>query len=64
LLFAQSTKKSGIRSSSPASITVHVEEFAERGPVRPQQAKVTDANLTSVAIDRDGRPRPIPAAGG
>jgi len=45
------------------SITVHVEVFAERGTVRSQQAKVTDASLTYVAIDRDGRPRAIPAAG-
>lgn len=44
------------------SITVHVEVFAEHGPARPQQAKVTDASLTYVAIDRDGRPRAIPEA--
>ncbi|HEX6018773.1 MAG TPA: acyl-CoA thioesterase [Burkholderiaceae bacterium] len=43
------------------SITVHVEVFAERGPIRPQQVKVTDASLTYVAIDRDGRPRAISA---
>jgi len=42
------------------SITVHVEVFAERNPARPQLAKVTDANLTYVAIDTQGRPRQVP----
>ncbi|HMZ02372.1 MAG TPA: acyl-CoA thioesterase [Burkholderiaceae bacterium] len=42
------------------SVTVHVEVFAERNPADPQIVKVTEANLTYVAIDRDGRPRPIP----
>jgi acyl-CoA thioesterase YciA len=42
------------------SITVHVEVYAERNPANPQVVKVTDANLTYVAIDRDGTPRPIP----
>jgi acyl-CoA thioesterase YciA len=42
------------------SITVHVEVFAERNPAAPQMAKVTDANLTYVAIDGDGKPRAIP----
>jgi acyl-CoA thioesterase YciA len=42
------------------SVTVHVEVLAERNPASPQVVKVTEANLTYVAIDRDGRPRPIP----
>jgi len=42
------------------SITVHVEVFAERNPAAPQMVKVTDANLTYVAIDGEGQPRPIP----
>jgi acyl-CoA thioesterase YciA len=42
------------------SVTVHVEVLAERNPAAPQLVKVTEANLTYVAIDRDGRPRPIP----
>jgi acyl-CoA thioesterase YciA len=42
------------------SVTVHVEVLAERNPADPQVVKVTEANLTYVAIDRDGRPRPIP----
>jgi acyl-CoA thioesterase YciA len=42
------------------SVTVHVEVLAERNPMNPQVVKVTEANLTYVAIDRDGKPRPIP----
>jgi acyl-CoA thioesterase YciA len=42
------------------SVTVHVEVLAERNPERPELVKVTEANLTYVAIDRYGRPRPIP----
>ena len=43
------------------SITVHVEVYAERNPANLQVVKVTEANLTYVAIDRDGRPRPVTA---
>ena len=42
------------------SITVHMEVYAERDPANVQLVKVTEANLTYVAIDRIGRPRPIP----
>lgn len=42
------------------SITVHVEVYAERNPSQPQIVKVTDASLTYVAIDKDGKPRPVP----
>lgn len=42
------------------SITVHVEVYAERNPSHPKIVKVTDANLTYVAIDRNGKPRPVP----
>ena len=45
------------------SVTVHVEVYAERNPADPQTVKVTEANLTYVAIDREGRPRPIPRPG-
>jgi acyl-CoA thioesterase YciA len=41
------------------SVTVHVAVYAERNPADLQFVKVTEANLTYVAIDRDGRPRPI-----
>ena len=42
------------------SVTVKVEVFAERRPSDPTVVKVTEATLTYVAIDRDGRPRPVP----
>jgi acyl-CoA thioesterase YciA len=42
------------------SITVHVEVYAERNPADVQVVKVTEANLTYVAIDAAGKPRPIP----
>jgi acyl-CoA thioesterase YciA len=41
------------------SVTVHVEVLAERNPAHPQVVKVTEANLTYVAIDGSGRPRQI-----
>ena len=42
------------------SITVHVEVFAERNPANLQVVKVTEANLTYVAIDGQGKPRQVP----
>ena len=42
------------------SVTVHVEVYAERDPANLHVVKVTEANLTYVAIDRDGKPRLIP----
>jgi acyl-CoA thioesterase YciA len=42
------------------SVTVNVEVFAERRPSDPKVVKVTEATLTYVAIDGNGRPRPIP----
>ncbi len=44
------------------SVTVHVEVYAERNPANLQVVKVTEANLTYVAIDLKGQPRPIPKA--
>lgn len=41
------------------SITVNVEVFAERDPVNPHVVKVTEASLTYVAIDHEGKPRVI-----
>ena len=41
------------------SITVQVEVFAERFGAQGQFVKVTEASLTYVAIDDQGRPRPI-----
>ena len=42
------------------SVTVNVEVYAERNPANLHVVKVTEANLTYVAIDRNGQPRPIP----
>src|SRR3954453_7725570 len=42
------------------SVTVNVEVFAERNPADLHVVKVTEANLTYVAIDGNGKPREIP----
>ena len=42
------------------SITVKVEVYAERFQSQGQFVKVTEANLTYVAIDEQGKPRPVP----
>ena len=42
------------------SITVRVEVFAERHRYQGQYVKVTDATVTYVAIDEQGRPRELP----
>ena len=41
------------------SITVKVEVFAERFSMQGTYLKVTQANVTYVAIDANGKPRPI-----
>ena len=41
------------------SITVAVEVYAERFSEQGQYIKVTEASLTYVALDEQGRPRPI-----
>ncbi|MFM7698329.1 MAG: acyl-CoA thioesterase [Limnohabitans sp.] len=41
------------------SITVKVEVFAERFSMQGRYLKVTEANVTYVAIDANGKPRPI-----
>ncbi|MDA7417834.1 acyl-CoA thioesterase [Xenophilus arseniciresistens] len=43
------------------SITVKVEVFAERIRQQGEYVKVTEATLTYVAIDDNGRPRALPA---
>lgn len=40
-----------------SSITVQVEVVAERNPANPEVVKVTEAQLTYVAIDHQGKPR-------
>ncbi|MES1163062.1 MAG: acyl-CoA thioesterase [Rhizobacter sp.] len=44
------------------SVTVNVEVYAERNPVKPEIVKVTEANITFVAIDQHGKPRLIPTS--
>jgi acyl-CoA thioesterase YciA len=41
------------------SITVNVEVYAQRNPEEIEIVKVTEATLTFVATDRNGRPRPV-----
>ena len=42
------------------SVTVNVEVYAERGRADTKVVKVTEATLTFVAIDLEGKPRPVP----
>ncbi|MBK6639427.1 MAG: acyl-CoA thioesterase [Rhodocyclaceae bacterium] len=42
------------------SITVDVQVFAERNPANPVLVKVTEAQLTYVAINDDGTKRDVP----
>ena len=42
------------------SITVDVEVFAQRDPVKPVCVKVTEATLTYVAVGEDRKPRVVP----
>jgi acyl-CoA thioesterase YciA len=42
------------------SVSVHVQVYAERNPAELQVVKVTEADLTYVAIDDQGRPRSLP----
>lgn len=41
------------------SMTVVVDVFAERYPHRTECVKVTEATLTFVAVDENGKPRPV-----
>lgn len=42
------------------SITVNVEVYSQRDPVKPICAKVTEATLTFVAVDHNRKPRVVP----
>ena len=44
------------------SVSVHVEVWAERRPADPLLVKVTEAKVTYVAIDINGKPRPVRAS--
>ena len=43
-----------------SSITVEVDVYAQRYPAQEPCVRVTEATLTYVAVDRNGRPRPVP----
>ncbi len=43
------------------SMKLHIEAWAQRFQTHVRE-KVTDAVFTFVAIDENGRPRPVPAA--
>ena len=47
-----------IKKIGTTSVTVNVEVFAQR-KARMEIVKVTDANLTYVHIDKNGKPKPI-----
>ena len=51
---------SSVKRIGRTSITVDVEVFAERFSEQGNYVKVTEALLTYVAIDSEGRPRPLP----
>ncbi len=51
---------SSITRIGRTSITVQVEVYAERFRDQGRYAKVTEASVTYVAIDDEGKPRPIP----
>ncbi|MCH8263621.1 MAG: acyl-CoA thioesterase [Proteobacteria bacterium] len=42
------------------SVTVKVEVYAQRNPDNPETIKVTEAELTYVALDKNRKPRSIP----
>ena len=50
---------SSITRVGNTSITVKVEVFAERFSMQGVYLKVTEANVTYVAIDSNGKPKPI-----
>jgi acyl-CoA thioesterase YciA len=44
------------------SMTVKVEVYSQRDPVKPTCVKVTEAILTYVAVDENRKPREVPPA--
>lgn len=51
-----------VESVGRTSMKLHIEAWAQRF-LTAEREKVTDATFTFVAVDDDGRPRPIPADG-
>jgi acyl-CoA thioesterase YciA len=58
-IFKQPVKVGSVTRIGNTSITVKVEVFAERFSMQGTYLKVTEANLTYVAIDAHGKPRTI-----
>jgi acyl-CoA thioesterase YciA len=52
-----------VESVGRTSMKMHIEAWARRFQTHKQE-KVTDATFTFVAIDDNGKPRPIPKEGG
>ncbi|MEA3412084.1 MAG: acyl-CoA thioesterase [Pseudomonadota bacterium] len=50
-------------ASGRTSVTVDVRVYAQRNPVAPECALVSEARLVYVAVDGDGRKRELPATG-
>lgn len=48
-----------VKGVGRTSITVEVQVFAQRYPTRRECVKVTEATLTYVAVDAEGRSRPV-----
>ena len=51
-----------ITAIGKSSLTIHIEVVAMRG-ITGQSVKVTEGTFTYVALDKNGRPCPVPAAG-
>ena len=49
-----------IISTGQTSMTIQVDVYAERNPANPVVVKVTEAQLTYVALDEDRKPRALP----
>lgn len=52
-----------VESVGRTSMKIHIEAWARRFRTHTRE-KVTDATFTFVAINEEGRPRPVPAEGG
>lgn len=44
------------------SMTINVEVYSQRDPIKPTCVKVTEATLTYVAVDENRKPREVPPA--
>ncbi len=49
-----------IVNTGRTSITVKVEVYAERNPSKVETVKVTEAELTYIALDKNRKPRQLP----